>query len=120
MVSSMIASKGYVEIPFKQYFSFSNTHTGSSRFTVATQSLDRLWTAWRTDGYNLLGAPQPVPGYGFGMEEKSVAIATSAVTILTGSFAIAARESQKMCSVSGSQHFIKRALASQKVCCRHS
>ena len=63
MVSSMIASKGFVEIPFKQYFSFSNTHTGSSRFTVATQSLDRIWTAWRADGYNTLGAPQPVPGY---------------------------------------------------------
>ena len=63
MVSSMIASKGFVEIPFKQYFSFSNTHTGSSRFTVATQSLDRLWTAWRADGYSTLGAPQAVPGY---------------------------------------------------------
>mgnify|MGYP003637673367 FL=1 len=63
MVSSMIASKGFVEIPFKQYFSFSNTHTGASRFTVATQSLDRIWTAWRADGYNTLGAPSPVPGY---------------------------------------------------------
>ncbi len=63
MVSSMIASKGFVEIPFKQYFSFSNTHTGSSRFTVATQSLDRIWTAWRADGYNELGAPSAVPGY---------------------------------------------------------
>ena len=63
MVSSMIASKGFVEIPFKQYFSFSNTHTGSSRFTVATQSLDRIWSAWRADGYNTQGAPQPVPGY---------------------------------------------------------
>ena len=63
MVSSMIAQKGFVEIPFKQYFSFSNTHTGSSRFTVATQSLDRLWTAWRADGYSTLGAPSAVPGY---------------------------------------------------------
>lgn len=63
MVSSMIASKGFVEIPFKQYFSFSNIHTNSSRFTVATQSLDRIWTAWRADGYNELGAPSPVPGY---------------------------------------------------------
>lgn len=63
MVSSMIASKGFVEIPFKQYFSFSNTHTGASRFTVATQSLDRIWTAWRADGYNTLGAPHSVPGY---------------------------------------------------------
>ena len=90
MVSSMIAQKGYVEIPFKQYFSFSNTHTGSSRFTVATQSLDRIWTAWRADGYNTLGAPVAVPGYGFGMEEKSIAISQASVTIATGSFAIAA------------------------------
>ena len=63
MVSSMLAEKGYLEIPFKQYFSFSNTHTGSSRFTVATQSLDRLWAAWRSTGYDTLGAPVPVPGY---------------------------------------------------------
>ena len=47
MVAGMIASKGFVEIPFKQYFSFHNTHTGSSRFTVASQSLDRIWMAWR-------------------------------------------------------------------------
>ena len=63
MVSSMIASKGFVEIPFKQYFSFSNTHTGSSRFTVATQSLDRIWMAWRLGSYNTLDAPHAVPGY---------------------------------------------------------
>ena len=63
MVSSMIAEKGYVEIPFKQYFSFSNTHTGSSRFTVATQSLDKIITAWRSTGYDTLGAPVAVPGY---------------------------------------------------------
>jgi len=63
MVGSMIASKGFIEIPFKQYFSFSNTHTGSSRFTVATQSLDRIWTAWRASDYNTLGAPQAVKGY---------------------------------------------------------
>jgi hypothetical protein len=89
MVSSMIAQKGFVEIPFKQYFSFSNIHTGASRFTVATQSLDRIWTAWRADGYNTLGAPVAVPGYGFGMEEKSIAVAQTAVTIASGSFAIA-------------------------------
>lgn len=75
MVSSMIASKGFVEIPFKQYFSFSNTHTGSSRFTVATQSLDRIWTAWRADGYNVLGPPQAVPGYS--TAAGSVAAATA-------------------------------------------
>jgi hypothetical protein len=63
MVAGMIASKGFVEIPFKQYFSFHNTHTGSSRFTVATQSLDRIWLAWRESTYNTLAAPHAVPGY---------------------------------------------------------
>ena len=63
MVASMIASKGFIEIPFKQYFSFSNTHTGSSRFTVATQSLDRIWMAWRESTYSTLDAPHAIPGY---------------------------------------------------------
>ena len=89
MVSSMIASKGFVEIPFKQYFSFSNTHTGASRFTVATQSLDRLWTAWRASDYNTLGAPQAVPGYGFGDIDRTVPIVQANITIATGSFAVA-------------------------------
>ena len=63
MVASMIASKGFIEIPFKQYFSFSNTHTGSSRFTVATQSLDRIYWAWRESTYSTLDAPHAIPGY---------------------------------------------------------
>ncbi len=80
MVSSMIASKGFVEIPFKQYFSFSNTHTGSSRFTVATQSLDRIWTAWRNDGYSTLGPPQPVPGYSTAAGSAAGTIAGASIT----------------------------------------
>ena len=63
MVAGMIASKGFVELPFKQYFSFHNTHTGSSRFTVATQSLDRVWMAWRHSTYNTQDAPHAIPGY---------------------------------------------------------
>ena len=65
MVSSMIAQKGYLEIPFKQYFSFSNVHSGSSRFTVATQSLDRIWTAYRANAFDTQGPPVAVPGYGY-------------------------------------------------------
>ena len=46
MVAGMIASKGFVEIPFKQYFSFHDTHKGSSRFTSSNpesrQNLDGL------------------------------------------------------------------------------
>ena len=73
MVSSMISQEGYIEIPFKQVLSFSNTHTGSSRFTIATQSLDRIWTAWRSSGYDTLHAPVPVPAY-----STSVGAATTA------------------------------------------
>ena len=63
MVASMIASKGYIEVPFKNFFAFSNTHTGSSRFTVATQSLDRIYLAWRESTYSTLDAPHAIPGY---------------------------------------------------------
>ena len=63
MVSSMIAQKGFVEIPFKQYFTFQNVHSGSSRFTVATQSLDRVWMAYRQSDYNTVDGAIGVPGY---------------------------------------------------------
>ena len=63
MVASMIAAKGFIEIPFKQYFSFSTTHTNSSRFTVATQSLDRIWACFRPTGYDTIGPPISVSGH---------------------------------------------------------
>jgi hypothetical protein len=63
MVSSMIAQKGFVEIPFKQYFAFQNVHSGNSRFSVATQSLDRVWMAYRYKDYNHLEAPVRVAGH---------------------------------------------------------
>jgi len=78
MVAGMIASKGFVEIPFKQYFAFHNTHTGSSRFTVATQSLDRLWMAWRLSSYNTENqAPHAVPGYSTAAGSFAAGTATS-------------------------------------------
>ena len=63
MVTSMIAQKGFLEIPFKQYFSFNSVHTGNSRFTVAAQSLDRIYLAWRADGYDTQGGAVAVPGH---------------------------------------------------------
>lgn len=73
MVSSMISQKGFVEVPFKQYFSFSNAHTGSTRFTVATQSLDRIWLGWRESTFNSgIQAPHNVAGYLTGAETTAV------------------------------------------------
>ena len=84
MVSSMIAQKGYVEIPFKQYFSFNNTHQGSTRFSLATQSLDRVWVAFRDSAYATQKAPLRVKGYklkGAFTSTATVADTTAAGTI---------------------------------------
>jgi len=63
MVSSMIASKGFLEIPFKQYHSFQDVHSGQMRFSVATQSLDRIWAVQRDSDYiNSVGAVR-ISGY---------------------------------------------------------
>jgi hypothetical protein len=63
MVSSMIQTKGFLEIPFKQYYSFQDVHTGQMRFSVATQSLDRLWVVHRDDNYTSNVGAVSVTGY---------------------------------------------------------
>jgi hypothetical protein len=63
MVSSMIATKGFLEIPFKQYYSFQDTHSGSMRFSVATQSLDRIWAVHRNSNFNTNVGAVPITGY---------------------------------------------------------
>ena len=77
MVSAMIAQKGFIEIPFKQYFSFNNTHSGTTRFTVASQSLDRVWWAWRASAFATQVAPIRVKGY----KQKGAFIADAAATL---------------------------------------
>jgi hypothetical protein len=63
MLSSMMSSQGFLEIPYKAYTSFTDTHTGSSRFTVSTACLDRIWVAWRQDGYDVRGGLKRVAGH---------------------------------------------------------
>ncbi len=63
MLSSMMSSQGFLEIPYKAYTSFTDTHTGSSRFSVSTASLDRIWVAWRLDGYDVRGGLKRVAGH---------------------------------------------------------
>jgi len=63
MISRKMGESGFLEIPFKQYFSYTDTHTGSSRFTISTQSLDRIWVVQRPAGYDSQGAPIRVKGY---------------------------------------------------------
>ena len=64
LVASMIAQKGFVEVPFKQYVAFDGIHTSSTRFTVAAQSLDRVWMCWRTnDSTSAVKTPISVQGH---------------------------------------------------------
>lgn len=63
LISSMIASQGFVEVPYKNYVSFQNLHTGSTRFTNSSQSMDRVWITWRDGNYNTVSHPIVVYGY---------------------------------------------------------
>ena len=63
LIASEISAKGFVSVPFKNYFSFSDTHTGSTRFSVQTQSLDRVWVATRATAYDTSQRIAKVAGY---------------------------------------------------------
>ena len=63
MVSSRMNSVGFLEMPFTNYFMSENTHTGSTRFSVATQSLDRVIVVQRAAGFDTQKAPVLVTGH---------------------------------------------------------
>jgi len=63
MIAAQMGQQGFLEIPYKSYTSFQETHSGSSRFTVSTQSLDRVWVCWRKTDFNAQAAPQIINGY---------------------------------------------------------
>ena len=63
VIASEIAASGYVSTNFRNFFSFSDTHSGSTKFSVATQSLDRVWVALRATAYDTSQLIQAVKGY---------------------------------------------------------
>jgi len=63
VVAQRISQVGYLSIPFKNYFSFSSSHSATSRFNVNSASWDRLWVAWRDSAGGAVSAPVPVSGY---------------------------------------------------------
>lgn len=63
VVAQRISQVGYLSIPFKNYFSFSSSHSATSRFNVNSASWDRLWVAWRDANGGAVSAPVPVSGY---------------------------------------------------------
>jgi len=63
VVAQRISQVGYLSIPFKQYFSFSSSHSSTSRFNVNSASWDRLWIAFRDPNGGAVSAAVPVSGY---------------------------------------------------------
>jgi hypothetical protein len=63
VVAQRVSQVGYLSIPFKNYFSFSSSHSATSRFNVNSASWDRLWVAWRDPAGGSVSAPIRVSGY---------------------------------------------------------
>jgi hypothetical protein len=63
VVAQRISQVGYLSIPFKNYFSFSSSHSSTSRFNVNSASWDRLWVAWRDANGGSVSGAVPVSGY---------------------------------------------------------
>ena len=63
VVAQRISQVGYLSIPFKQYFSFSSSHSSTSRWNVNSASWDRLWIAFRDSNGGAVSAAVPVSGY---------------------------------------------------------
>lgn len=63
MLASQMSAQGDLEVPYKAYYTFNDTHTGSSKFSVASSSLDRIWLAWRGASYNSVNNPITVAGH---------------------------------------------------------
>ena len=63
MLASQMASAGELEVPYKAYYTFNDTHSGSSKFSISASSLDRIWLAWRGSDYNSVTNPITVQGH---------------------------------------------------------
>lgn len=63
IVEQRVAQVGYLSIPFKNYFSFSNNHTNTTRFNVNSASWDRLWIVYRDKNFASKHAPVRIKGH---------------------------------------------------------
>jgi hypothetical protein len=63
IVEQRIGQIGYLSLPFKNYFSFSNTHDSTTRFNVNSASWDRCWFAFRDTDFASVKPPVRIKGY---------------------------------------------------------
>ena len=80
VVAQRISQVGYLSIPFKNYFSFSSSHSNTSRFNVNSASWDRLWVAWRDTNGASKSAPVRVAGHKIAGAFTSTATIADTVT----------------------------------------
>ena len=85
MVSQRIASTGFLEMRFDNYFSFSDVGS-SCKAQVASQSIDKLWVVQRPVGFDTQGELITVPGYkrGGAMSSAAPAVGYAAPNIEIG------------------------------------
>ena len=63
IVAERISQVGYLSIPFKNYYTFTSQHGGTTRFNVNSSSFDKLWCCWRNTGYAGSKGVSVVSGY---------------------------------------------------------
>ncbi len=63
LLAQQMGQNGDLEVPYKAFYTFVDTHTGSSKFSVASSSMDRIWLAWRGSDYNTVSPPITVGGH---------------------------------------------------------
>ena len=51
MVAQQMSQVGYVELPFKNYLSFQDNTQSNVKFSVASQSISRIWIVHRADNF---------------------------------------------------------------------
>lgn len=73
MLARSIAEREHLDFSWPQYITTSATHSGSTPFHVSTNSLDKVWAAFRPA--TTLGAPVAVKGYKVsGLSAKSTIV----------------------------------------------
>ena len=63
LVEGMMEQQGFLELSYKNIYSFENSHTGSSRVAVSSQSVDRVWCAFRDTNFSTQGGVIRVEGH---------------------------------------------------------
>jgi len=63
IVAERISQVGYLSIPFKNYYTFTSIHNGTTRFNVNSSSFDKLWCCWRNKDFGSSKTPVVVAGY---------------------------------------------------------